>query len=281
MSQHAFKLAEAATEAGSAAGAAEHAGGHAAEGGIQLGVHWVHHTPWGVVHVDTILSTLVAMLVAILVFGLLGRAVTMRPASVKVKRASAIEAVVEFIQKILNDFIGHGASKYLWYIGSLFVFIVVANWLGLLPWRAWELLGLGEKTAEVLGVQAPHGLVYEAPTADLNTTAALAILSLLMYWVAGIRTNGVAGFIGHHWFAKPWALFPLRMLEDITRPLSLALRLFANIVAGHVVGLILLGMAYVGAAALLPLELFVGAIQGFIFATLSASYIGAAVAEHH
>lgn len=300
MSQHAFKLAQATHEAAPAAGhgaeaaaghaagaaghaaeAAGHGAGHAAEGGIQLGVHWLQNTPWGVIHVDTILSTVVAMVVAILVFGLLGRAVTMRPATDKVKRATAIEAVVEFIQKILTDFIGHGASKYLWFIGSLFVFIVTANWLGLLPWRAWELAGLGEISAHALGVNAPHGLVYHAPTADLNTTAALALLSLAMYWVSGIRANGVVGFIGHHWFAKPWALFPLRMLEDVTRPLSLALRLFANIVAGHVVGLILLGMAYVGAAALLPLELFVGAIQGFIFATLSASYIGAAVAEHH
>lgn len=281
---NAFMIAQAtehaAPAAGHAAEAAGHAGGHAAEGGIQLGVHWIANTPWGIVHVDTVLYTVLVMLFCLAVFGLLGTAVRLRPADVRVKRASAIEWLIEFIQKILHDFVGHGAEKYLWYIGSLFVFILTANWLALLPWRAWELSGLAATTGAAFP-DAPHGLLYEAPTADINTTAALALLSLAMYWVAGIAKNGVGGFLGHHWFAKPVALFPLRMLEDLTRPLSLALRLFANIVAGHVVGVVLLGMTLIGAAALLPLELFVGAVQAFIFATLSASYIGGAVQEHH
>lgn len=262
-----------------AAEAPAEAGGHAAEGGIQLGVHWTATTPWGLLHVDTILYTVLVMLLCLVMFGALGQAVKLRPQPERLKRASAVEWLIEFIQKILDDFVGHGASKYLWYIGSIFVFILVANWLALLPWRAWELGGVGDALAKVLGT--PHALVYEAPTADINTTAALALLSLVMYWVAGIAKHGIVGFLGHHWFAKPWPLFPLRMLEDVTRPLSLALRLFANIVAGHVVGLVLLGMALIGAAVLLPLELFVGAIQAFIFATLSASYIGGAVQENH
>lgn len=286
MSQQVFKLAQAASQLAPdtapgrfAPQAAEHAASGGESGGIQLGVHWTHSTPWGTIHVDTVLYTLIVMALCLIIFGLLGRAVSMRPKSVQVKRTGAIEWMVEFVQKILDDFVGHGSGKYLWYIGSLFVFILVANWLALLPWRAWELTGVGEALAH--GVGTPHALIYEAPTADLNTTAGLALLSLLMYWVAGISTNGIGGFLGHHWFAKPFALFPLRMLEDLTRPLSLALRLFANIVAGHVVGVVLLGMVYFGAAALLPLELFVGAVQAFIFATLSASYIGGAVQEHH
>lgn len=276
MSRNVFRLAEAA---GQEIPGVEHAAGHAAEGGIQLGVHWTQQTPYGIVHVDTVLYTLIVMALCLIVFGALGSLVSMRPVSAKVKRASTIEWLIGFIQKILDDFVGHGSAKYLWYIGSLFVFILVANWMALLPWRAWELSGIG---AALQGVfHTPHPLIYEAPTADINTTAALALMSLLMYWVAGIAKNGIGGFLGHHWFAKPVALFPLRMLEDVTRPLSLALRLFANIVAGHVVGVVLLGMTLVGAAALLPLELFVGAVQAFIFATLSASYIGGAVSEHH
>ncbi|HEY9898804.1 MAG TPA: F0F1 ATP synthase subunit A [Pantanalinema sp.] len=279
--EHGAPAAEHGAEHGAAA---SHAGGHGAGHTAELSIipdHWKMETPYGVVHVDTVLSTVFAMAIALIAFGMLGRSVAMRPADVKVKRASAIEQILGFIQKILDDFVGKGSSKYLWYVGSLFIFILVANWLSLLPWAAWQLSGLANGLASALHVNAPHGLVYHAPTADLNTTVALALLSLAMYWVAGIAKNGVVGFLGHHWFAKPAVLFPLRMLEDITRPVSLALRLFANILAGHIVGTVLLGMALVGAAALLPLEMFVGAIQAFIFATLSASYIGGAVQEHH
>lgn len=271
MSPQLYLLAEAAAAAGHAE--------KAADTGIQLGVHWTTQTPYGLVHVDTVLYTVIVMALCVILFGALGAAVKLRPATTGIKRASATESIVEFVEKILHDFVGHGSEKYLWYIGSLFVFILVANWLALLPWRAWELAHWGAGLGVALG--APEPLTYEAPTADLNTTAGLALMSLAMYWVAGTSKNGIGGFLGHHWFAKPAALFPLRMLEDLTRPLSLALRLFANIVAGHVVGVVLLGMTFVGAAALLPLELFVGAVQAFIFATLSASYIGGAVSEHH
>lgn len=282
MSQ-AFLLAEAeSAEHGAAASHAEGhgAGHHKAELSV-ISEHWMVGTPYGQFHMDTVLSTVFAMAIALIAFGLLGRSVAMRPSDVKVKRASAVEQIIGFIQKILDDFVGKGSSKYLWFIGSLFVFILVANWLALLPWAAWQLSGLGFALADALHIDAPHGLVYHAPTADLNTTVALSLLSLAMYWVAGIAKNGLGGFLGHHWFARPFILFPLRMLEDITRPVSLALRLFANILAGHIVGTVLLGMTLVGAAALLPLETFVGAIQAFIFATLSASYIGGAVQEHH
>jgi F-type H+-transporting ATPase subunit a len=104
----------------------------------------------------------------------------------------------------------------------------------------------------------------------------------VLYWYFGIKHGGIGGFLGHHWFAKPVALFPLRVLEDFTRPFSLALRLFANMTAGHLVGLVLLSLTFfVVPAVMLPLELFVGAVQAFIFAALSASYIGAAMADDH
>lgn len=271
MSPHVFRLADAASQGSPASGHAD--------GAIQLGVHWNLHTPYGLVHVDTVVYSAIVMVLCLIVFGALGQLVTMRPMTTKIKRATTIEWLVGFIQKMLDDFVGHGSGKYLWYIGSLFIFILSCNWLALLPWRAWELAGWGDSLSTMFHTPIP--LVYDAPTADINTTAGLAILSLLMYWIAGIGKNGIVGFLGHHWFAKPWPLFPLRMIEDITRPLSLALRLFSNILAGHVVGIVLLGMAYIGAAALLPMEMLVGAIQAFIFATLSASYIGAAVQEHH
>jgi len=273
--EHGAHAVNAASEVAHGAGEAA----HHAEGGIQLGVHWTVGEGFNTLHVDTIMYTVMVMTLCLVLFGALGKFVSLRPASTGVKRGSLIEQLVGFIQGILRDFVGHDAPKFLWYIGSLFVFILVSNWLALLPWRAWELYGVGETLQKMF--HTPHPLVYEAPTADLNTTAALAIASLAMYWVAGISKHGLGGFLNHHWFAKPAALAPVRIIEDVTRPLSLALRLFANIVAGHIVGVVLLQMTLVGAAALLPLELFVGAIQAFIFSTLSASYIGGAVEDHH
>lgn len=87
MSSQVFLLAE----------AGQAAGGHAekaADTGIQLGVHWTHNTPYGLVHVDTVLYTVIVMALCLLLFGLLGQAVQLRPASTKVKRASAIESIV-------------------------------------------------------------------------------------------------------------------------------------------------------------------------------------------
>lgn len=246
-------------------------------GGIgQLGAHWTG--PYGI-HLDTVLYSAAVMLLCLLVFGMLGALVSVRPTREKVKRASTIELIVEFLQTTLDDLVGHGSGKWLWFIGSMFIFFLVANWLNLLPWQAWIISGGADKLGGLFHVN--HTISYEAPTADLNTTAGLAILSLIMYWIAGFQAHGPLGFIGHHWFARPRWLFWSRMMEDITRPMSLALRLFANVFAGHLVGLIFFGMTLIGAAVLLPLELLVGAIQAYIFAALSASYIGAAVATEH
>jgi F-type H+-transporting ATPase subunit a len=275
-----FLLAQAATEhAASTEGAAEGAE-HAAKGGIAVGEHWVHTIPGvGDLHVDTILYTVIIMVALLFLFGILRSTVNPVPSQESGAVGTILEGIVEFCQKIIHDFIGPATTPYLWFVGAIFTFVLTANWLSLLPWRAWE-LSVGEGLAATF--HAPHPLVYEAPTADLNTTAALALVSLVLYWYFGIKHNGIGGFLGHHWFAKPVALFPLRMLEDLTRPFSLALRLFANMTAGHLVGLVLLSLTFfVVPALMLPLELFVGAVQAFIFAALSASYIGAAMADDH
>ena len=264
-----------ATVGMTAHGAAHHGG----ESGITLGQHWVQSVPGvGTFHVDTVIYAGLVMLTLLAVFGVLARTLSPEPHEDPNGIGSVIELLVEFCLKIVRDFIGVDAKPYLWYIGSIFMFILASNWLALLPWKAWE-IWIGHPLGVLLG--APHPLVYEAPTADLNMTLAMALVTLVLYWYFGVLHNGATGFLAHHWFAKPALLAPLRMLEDVTRPLSLALRLFANMTAGHVIGLVLLMLTYfVVPSLLLPLELFVGAIQAFVFAVLSASYIGTAVADH-
>lgn len=260
--------------------AADHGAGSAASGGgITIGEHIQANIGIGVVNADTIVYSFIVMAVILVVAAALARTLNTVPSEKSGPVGSIIEGIVEFCQKIIRDFIGPNTVPYLWFIGSIFIFILVANWLSLLPWKAWE-AAAGYSLGHGLGLH--HALTYHAPTADLNLTAGLALLSLVIYWFYGIKHNGIGKFIGHHWFAKPALLFPLRMLEDLTRPVSLALRLFANMTAGHVVGLVLLMLVpFVVPAVMLPLELFIGAVQAFIFATLSASYIGAAVAEDH
>lgn len=260
------------------AAAGEHAAAHGGSG-LTIGQHWtVTLDNGGVFHADTVLYGGIVMVLLLLVFGVLGRTVNPVPSERSGAVGTIIEEIVGFCQKMIHDFIGPSTAPYLWFIGSIFTFILASNWLSLLPWKAWEIWA-GHSLAGAFGLH--HPLVYEAPTADLNTTLGLALITLVLYWYFGIANNGVAGFLGHHWFDSPALLFPLRMLEDVTRPLSLALRLFANMTAGHVIGLVLLSLTYfIVPAILLPLELFVGAVQAFVFAVLSASYIGTAAADH-
>jgi F-type H+-transporting ATPase subunit a len=265
-----------------AAEAAAETGHHAAEhggGGIKIGEHWVETLPGlGQFHADTVLYAGLVMLVLLIAFAGMAKLVNMEPSQESGHAGTVLEGIVSFCQGMIHDFIGPNATPYLWYIGSIFVFVLACNWLALLPWQAWEMT-LGGPLQQAF--HTPHPLVYEAPTADLNMTLGMALVTLVLYWYFGIKHNGIGGFLGHHWFAKPAGLFPLRMLEDVTRPLSLALRLFANITAGHVIGMVLLLLTYaVVPAILLPLELFVGAVQAFVFAVLSASYIGTAAADH-
>lgn len=244
--------------------ATENAAGQAAKSPIAE--HIVGN--WGgyEVHLDTILNTWLVMGLILLVGFMLTRKLTPVPT----RKQTVVEGVVEFSLGIVKDQIGPQTAKYLPYIGSLFIFILVSNWLSMLPWQAWE----GFHLPWVVG----HG--YHAPTADINTTAGLALLSFGAYFFFGIQKKGLKYF-KHYIQPMPW-LLPFVVLEDLTRPLSLALRLFANVTAGHVVIAVLLMLV----PALVPipimgLDLFIGAIQAYIFAVLSASYIGAAVQEAH
>lgn len=248
-------------------------------GGIEIGKHWISTLPnGGAYHADTVLYAGVVMVVLLLVFAGLAKTVNPIPAEESGATGTVLEGIVSFCEGMIHDFIGPNATPYLWYVGSLFVFILTCNWLALLPWKAWE-IWFGESLARTTGI--PGLLGYDAPTADINMTFGMALGTLVLYWYFGIKQNGLGGFLGHHWFAKPIGIFPLRMLEDITRPAALALRLFANITAGHVIGLVLLLLTYFALpAVMLPMELFVGAVQAFVFAVLTASYIGTAAADH-
>ena len=119
-----------------------------------------------------------------------------------------------------------------------------------------------------------------APTNDINTTVALALLTSISYFYAGIRKKGLGYF---NRYVQPAAfLLPINVLEDFTKPLSLSFRLFGNILADElVVGVLVALVPLVVPIPLMLLGLFTSAIQALVFATLAGAYIGEALEDHH
>ncbi len=176
------------------------------------------------------------------------------------------EYITEFIRDLAKTQIGE--EEYLtWvpFLGTIFLFIFVSNWSGaLFPWRLIEL---------------PNGELA-APTNDINTTVALALLTSIAYFYAGLSKKGLGYFKR---YIQPAAfLLPINVLEDFTKPLSLSFRLFGNILADElVVGVLISLVPLVIPIPIMLLGLFTSAIQALVFATLAGAYIGESLEDHH
>lgn len=253
-----FQIASSAVEHGS------EAAGHGAHGGLGVVPHHLQIEMAGLsFNVDTIVSTWMVMAVVIVLSLMVSGALRKAPD----KKQTVAEAMVEFVEGLVHSQIGQNKDsiKYVPFIGAVFLFILFANWIGLLPWR---LLHLGGVPMEIA-----------SPTNDLNTTGGMALVALISYLYFGISKKGLGYF--KHYFTPHPLFFPLNFMEDFTRPLSLAFRLFGNIIGGEIVIAVLLLLApWFVPLPLFAFEVFVGFIQAFIFSILTASYIGAAVAEH-
>lgn len=176
-----------------------------------------------------------------------------------------MEYALEFVQNLTKNQIGEKEYRpWVPFIGTLFLFIFVSNWSGaLVPWRLIEL---------------PEGELA-APTNDINTTVALALLVSIAYFYAGFSKRGL-GYFAKYIEPTP-ILLPIAILEDFTKPLSLSFRLFGNILADELVVavLVLLVPLFVPLPVML-LGLFTSAIQALVFATLAAAYIAEAMEGH-
>jgi F-type H+-transporting ATPase subunit a len=176
------------------------------------------------------------------------------------------EYVTEFIRDLAKTQIGE--SEYLtWvpFLGTIFLFVFVSNWSGaLIPWRIIEL---------------PNGELA-APTNDINTTVALALLTSIAYFSAGLGKKGFSYF--KRYITPSVILFPINVLEDFTKPLSLSFRLFGNILADElVVGVLIALVPLLVPVPLMLLGLFTSAIQALVFSTLAGAYIGESLEDHH
>lgn len=176
------------------------------------------------------------------------------------------ELVTEFIRDLAKTQVGeHDYLSWVPFLGTIFLFIFVSNWSGaLFPWHVIEI---------------PSGELA-APTNDINTTVALALLTSISYFYAGIKKKGFGYF--KRYVSPAVFLLPINVLEDFTKPLSLSFRLFGNILADELVVSVLVSLVpLIVPIPLMLLGLFTSAIQALVFSTLAGAYIGEAVEEHH
>jgi F-type H+-transporting ATPase subunit a len=179
---------------------------------------------------------------------------TRRLALVPSRTQTVLEMIVGAIDAQIRDTMQVDPSPYRALVGTIFLFVLIANWSSLLP-----------------GV--------EPPTAHLETDAALACIVFGATIVLGLRSRGLLGYLKT--FAEPtWVMIPLNIVEQITRTFSLIVRLFGNVMSGvFVVGIILTLAGILVPIPLMALDLLTGAVQAYIFAVLATVFIGAAVGE--
>jgi F-type H+-transporting ATPase subunit a len=226
---------------------------------------------------DTIWTTGVAAAV-VLVLGFWARHQLTRDVENHVPSKLQIlwEGVINEVQVQVEDNLGKANRSVVMIAVAEFFFILIANWLEMIPSEPNQ-----------------HFHLLPAPTSDTNLTYAMAVMVMIGVWSYGIRQKGMKGYFSH--FLQPYAfLLPLNIIEEITKPISLALRLFGNIFAGGIllaliasmtawtVGVIPVGgvLSVVFAILWKLFDMAIGLIQAFIFALLTVLYFGMAGAGH-
>lgn len=189
-----------------------------------------------------------------LVFAIAARLATRRLLLVPGKVQSVLELLITTIDGQIRDTMQRDPAPYRTLIGTIFLFVLIANWTAVLP-------------------------AIEPPTAHLETDAALAFVVFTATIFFGIAGRGVKGYLAT--FAEPsWVMIPLNLIEQITRTFSLIVRLFGNMMSGvFVVGIVLSLAGLFVPIPLMALDLLTGAVQAYIFAILATVFIGAAAGE--
>lgn len=227
-------------------------------------------------------NSMVGALLASAILLVMAWAFVRRPAMVPNRLQSLIEFPIEW----LGGIVASSTSRWRGYVAlviGLFLMILVANWLGLLP-------GVG-----TIGVRHGEELVpfVRPASADLNFTLGLAIVAFIVFVWWGVRVNGPAGYlkelVGEPRYMAP-LMFPIHLISELSRLVSLSMRLFGNVFAGEVLlatmlalttaVVFVLPLAFFVPAVFLLLELLFGAVQALVFALLAMTYISMAIAEH-
>ena len=238
----------------------------------KIGEHPIWQVPGlGPIHADTILTTWIVMILSWVFFYYVGSSYRGQRVN---KTQATFEGIISYLADLAVGTIGPQGERFVPAFVGIFFFIWILNEFGLLPLKQ---MGL------------PFG---GSPTADLNTTAAFAITVFVGIWYVAIRKNGLRAF-AH--LAKPFpALLPINIIEEVTRPVVLAMRLAFNILAGDlllfVTATIIAANVTIGPlhlsipAAIVPFgveffNFFIGTIQAFVFTLLAIVYLSLATTE--
>lgn len=221
--------------------------------------HWIANIGNMSFNMDTIVTMWVAM-AAILIFAFVA---TRKLSVIPTKLQAFCETLMGFFWGQVDQMIGAEGRKHVPIVASLFLFIVVANLMGQIPMR-------------IIHLQSGE---LASPTNDINMTAAMAIIVLIYYLAVGIKKKGVHFF--YHGLSFPGiVMFLIDILDMITRPFSLALRLFCNIFVGEVLVAVMLGIfAYFLPLPIMFFEVFVAFVQALVFMMLTIAYVSMAVNE--
>ena len=221
-------------------------------GGAGIGEHKLLVMGGLTFNLDTLVMTWLTMAILILGSLLLRLKWTTVPGSWQ----SFIELVLEGLLGQIEATIGPNGRKVAPLLITLFLFLLIANWLGLIPG-------------------------FTSPTNDINTTLGLALLIVAVVHGYGMKTKGVLAHLKH--FLEPNIFFlPINIIEEVAKPVTLSFRLFGNILAGEIL-IVILGILvpYVVPTLWLTFSVFVGLIQAMIFTMLSMSYLSNSLEEHH
>jgi F-type H+-transporting ATPase subunit a len=170
------------------------------------------------------------------------------------------EAIYNFVSGQAHDAVEHGAGKYVPFVGTIFIFVLFMNLIGVIPG-------------------------FESPTMTPAVPAGLAVAVFFYYNAMGFREQGFGPYLAHFAGPMPWLaplMVPIEFISHLARPLSLTIRLFANMFAGERVTITFLSLTYlVLPAVFMGLHVFVAFLQAFIFMLLTIIYVSGAVAHEH
>ena len=169
------------------------------------------------------------------------------------RQPAVLETLVDFLQDTISDIMGRPAEPFLPFLGSLAIFIAAANVIDIIP-------------------------LLNAPTRDINTPLALAVVVFFSVHYFGIRSRGLLGYLKG--LASPIFLLPLEIIGQLSRTLSLTLRLFGNIFSAVLIVAIIFSLVpLIVPLPLIVLSLFTGLLQAYIFTALAAVYIAAGLGD--
>ena len=224
----------------------------------EVGKHFYWNIAGFLVHGQVLLVSWFVLII-LLLFSLLG---TQNIERIPTGFQNFMESAVEFVTDIARDQLGESFYKeWIPFIGTLFFFIFGCNWAGaVIPWKLIEL---------------PEGELA-APTNDINTTVALALLTSFAYFYAGLSKKGL-GYFKRYIEPIP-LLLPINILDDFTKPISLSFRLFGNVLADELTVSVLTSLVpLVIPLPIMLLGIFACSVQALIFSTLAAAYIAEAL----